>query len=176
MRLLQEGWHSAGVSPSGSLPMHPFHQPPPPSPAALTPTRPRHTIEIAMTITLVLAKVIGPLLMLRGLSLIVDRPHFQAMLRGLDQEVSTVSFSMIPVALFAAGALLVTAGADSSSATGILFQVMAWGMMLKASALILFPRLVVKKAQMLGQAGFLNVVCAMTLAVGGYLSWVGYLS
>ncbi len=127
-----------------------------------------------MTVTLVLAKVLGPLLVLRGLSLIVDRPHFQAMLRGLDQEVSTVSFSMIPVALFAAGALLVTAGADSSTAAGILFQVMAWGMMLKAGALILFPRLVVRKAQMLGQAGFLNVVCVVTLLAGGYLSWVGY--
>ena len=129
-----------------------------------------------MTVTLVLAKVIGPLLLVRGLSLIVDRAHFMAILDGLEREVSTISFSMIPIALFSAGALLVTAGADSSSLAGILFQVIAWGMMLKSTALMLFPRLVVKKAQMLGKAGFLNVVCVATLLAGGYFSWVGYLA
>ena len=48
-------------------------------------------------------------------------------------------------------------------------------MILKSSLLILVPRIVVQKAQLLGRSGFLHVVCATCFAVGGYLTWFGYL-
>jgi hypothetical protein len=41
---------------------------------------------------------------------------------------------------------------------------MAWGGILKASALILFPHAVAAKARLLEEAGFLNVVLAVCFA------------
>ena len=38
-----------------------------------------------------LAKVVGPVLLVRGLSILLDRKHFVAMVRRLDREVTTVS-------------------------------------------------------------------------------------
>jgi len=42
--------------------------------------------------------------------------------------------------------------------------------------LILFPRAVLAKAQLLGRSGFLHVVTAVCLAVGAYFTWFGYLA
>ena len=47
---------------------------------------------------------------------------------------------------------------------------------MKASALILAPHLVAAKAQLVGQAEFLNVVLAACFLVGGYFTWFGYLA
>jgi hypothetical protein len=129
-----------------------------------------------MTTTLFLAKIVGPLLVLRGLSIVIDRGHFRAMLDGLDQEATTVSFSLFPVALFMAGVALVLVHDDTSSPAAMLFHVIAWGAILKASLLILFPRLVVRKAMLLGKAGFVPVVAVACLAVGAYLCWFGYVA
>jgi hypothetical protein len=46
--------------------------------------------------------------------------------------------------------------------------------MVKATALMLFPRVVAAKARLLAKAGFLNVVLAVCFAVGGYFTWFGY--
>jgi hypothetical protein len=56
----------------------------------------------------------------------------------------------------------------------VLIHLIAWGRIVKASALILFPKLVAAKARALEQAGFLNVVLVVCLVVGGYFTWFGY--
>jgi hypothetical protein len=45
-----------------------------------------------MDLTKAISKIIGPVLLLRAASILIDRNHFLQMLRGLDQEVATVSF------------------------------------------------------------------------------------
>lgn len=129
-----------------------------------------------MTLTLLLAKVIGPVLVLRAFSILVDRKHFTAMVAGLEREVTTVSFSFFPIALLMAGIALAVGHPDTSSLAAVLIRIIAWGAILKASALILFPRLVIAKAGLLARAGFLNVVLATCFVVGGYFTWFGYLS
>lgn len=111
-----------------------------------------------METTLFLSKVVGPVLVLRAVSILIDRKHFQAMLDGLEREVETVSFSFFPIALLMAGIALAIALRDTSSMAAIIFRVIAWGAIVKAALLILFPRAMVAKARLLGQAGFLNVV------------------
>ncbi len=49
--------------------------------------------------TLFLSKILGPVLLLRGISVLIDRRHFAAMLEGLEKEVTTVAFSAFPVVL-----------------------------------------------------------------------------
>jgi len=129
-----------------------------------------------MRTTSVIARIIGPVLLLRGLSILVDVEHFRRVLAGLDREVSTIAFSAFPIALLMACLALVVLHADVSSLAALIIRVMAWGGIVKASALILFPHVVVAKAAALGDAGFLTVVVGVCLAVGGYLTWFGYVS
>jgi hypothetical protein len=63
---------------------------------------------------------------------------------------------------------------DTSSVAAIFVRVIAWGGIIKASALILFPNAVVAKARALERAGFLNVVLVLCFVVGAYFTWFGY--
>ena len=85
-----------------------------------------------------------------------------------------MSFSLFPIALLITCIGLAVVHSDTSSAAAILIRLVAWGGMIKASALILFPRAVVAKARLLVQAGFLNVVLLVCFVVGGYFTWFGY--
>jgi hypothetical protein len=127
-----------------------------------------------MELTAFVAKVVGPVLLLRAMSILLDRRHFVEMLRRLDGEVTTVSFSAFPIALLMVCIALAVSHSDTSSLAAILIHVIAWGGILKASALILFPRLVATKARALERAGFLNVVLLVSCVVGAYFTWFGY--
>ena len=127
-----------------------------------------------MELTSLVAKVVGPVLLLRALSILLSREHFIEMLRGLDREVATVSFSLFPIALLMACITLAVSHSDTSSVAAVLIHLIAWGGIVKASALILFPSMVVTKARALERGGFLNVVLVVCFLVGGYFTWFGY--
>jgi len=129
-----------------------------------------------MTLTTLIAKIVGPVLLLRALSILIDREHFVAMLGRLDREVATVSFSAFPVALLVTCITLAVVHSDSSSVAAILIRLMAWGGIVKASALMLFPGAVAAKAQVLGRADVLSAVLLVCAAVGGYFTWFGYVA
>ncbi len=127
-----------------------------------------------MDTTILLARVVCPVLLLRGISLMIGRQHFLTMLDRLPEESKTVSFSLFPIAMLMTALAIVNTYEDTSSLAAILFHLIAWGMILKTSLLILFPSLVAQKAQMIGQAGFLWIVLLTTLIIGIYLIWFGY--
>lgn len=127
-----------------------------------------------MELTELVSKVVGPVLLLRAVSILLDRRHFLEMLRGLDREITTVSFSLFPIALLMTCIALAVCHSDTSSLAAILVHVIAWGGILKSSALILFPGMVVAKARVLERAGFLNVVLVVCLLVGAYFTWYGF--
>lgn len=129
-----------------------------------------------MELTSLIAKVVGPVLLLRALSILLHRKHFVEMVRGLEREVTTVSFSLFPIALLMTCITLTVFHSDTSSVAAILVHIMAWGGILKASALILFPGVVVSEARTLERAGFLYVVLLACFLVGGYFTWFGYFS
>jgi lysylphosphatidylglycerol synthetase-like protein (DUF2156 family) len=128
-----------------------------------------------MELTSLVAKMVGPVLLLRALSIAIDRKHFDEMLAGLGREVATISFSLFPIALLMTCLALIATHTDTSTPAAWLIHVIAWGGALKASGLILAPRAVVAKARVLGQAGFLNVVLAVCTVVGAYFTWFGWL-
>lgn len=134
------------------------------------------TTEQHVDFTVLFSKVVGPLLLIRAASILLDRAHFIEMLDGLDREVRTVAFSLFPIALFMACAAIAVTYSDTSSVAAIMIHVVAWGGMAKATGLMLFPRAMAAKAKLLGQAGFLNVVLFVCLASGAYLTWFGYLA
>ena len=75
---------------------------------------------------------------------------------------------------FDVGQMILAVHRDTSSAAAVFFHVLAWGAVLKASLLMLFPDAMASKARRLVGAGFLTVVVAACLAAGGYLTWFGY--
>lgn len=127
-----------------------------------------------METTIFLSKIVGPVLIIRGISILYDQEHFKEMVAGLPREVSTVAFSLFPIALMMTGIAMVLTLDDRSSLAAIVFYLMGWGAIIKASLLIMFPKIIVAKARLLVQAGFLNVVLFMCLALGLYLTWFGY--
>lgn len=129
-----------------------------------------------MELTALVAKIVGPVLVLRGISILLDREHFVAMVRGLDRETGTVAFSLFPIALLMTCTGLAVVHTDTTSTAALLIRIMAYGGILKASALILFPKMVAIKARALVHGGFLHVVVAVCLLVGGYFTWFGYFS
>lgn len=129
---------------------------------------------MVMETTIFLSKVIGPVLVLRGISILIDRKHFAAMLRGVEKEISTVSFSLFPIALVMSCIALALVHKDTSSIAAIFLHIIAWGGMLKGSLLILFPHVISAKARMIGDAGFIYVVTAVCLGVGAYFTWFGF--
>ena len=128
-----------------------------------------------METTILISKILGPVLLIRGISILIDRKHFMLMLDGLEKEIHTVSFSLFPIALLMATIALAIFHRDSSSLAAILIQIIAWGGMLKATGLILFPSSVVAKARVIGRAGFIHVVWFACISVGGYFIWFGYI-
>jgi len=124
--------------------------------------------------TRLISKIVGPVLLLRAVSIVIDRQHFLEMNRGLETEIGTVSFSMFPIALFMTCTALAILHRDISSLAGILIRLMAWGGIIKASLLIVFPHLLASKAEFVEKVGFLNVVLAVCCMVGAYFTWFGY--
>jgi hypothetical protein len=134
------------------------------------------TMSDPVALTVFLTKIIGPVLLLRALSIVIDREHFHAMIEGFDREITTVSFSLFPIAMLMGFIALAISHLDWSSPAAVLLHVIAWGGMAKTSALILFPKVMVAKARVVTRAGFLNVVLGACFLVGGYFTWFGYLS
>ena len=129
-----------------------------------------------MDFTILFAKIVGPVLLIRALSIAIDRKHFLKMLDGLDREATTASFSLFPIALLMTCIAIVVTYSDTSSPAAIFIHIIAWGGIVKSTLLILFPRLMLAKAQLLGKAGFLYVVLFACLVMGAYFTWFGYLA
>lgn len=127
-----------------------------------------------MEMTLLLSQIVGPVLILRAISILIDRKHFLAMIDQIEDESKTIAFSMFPIAMLMTGIAIAVTHTDTSSIAAILFHLIAWGMIIKTSLLILFPKLLARKARLLNLAGFLNVVLLSCAAIGTYLTWFGY--
>jgi hypothetical protein len=124
--------------------------------------------------TLLLSKILGPVLLLRGLSILIDRQHVVAMLDGLGKEATSAAFSVFPVVLLMASIALAVTHSDTSSPAAILLHVIAWGGILKGTLLILWPKAVLANASYVGKAGFLHVVWVVCTGLGAYFTWFGY--
>ena len=124
--------------------------------------------------TIMVCRVLGPVLLLRALSIVIDRKHFEEMARNVEREATTVSFSLFPIALLMACITLAFVHTDTTTPAAILIRVIAWGGIVKSSVLILLPRAVVAKVRSLERFGVLNIVLTTCFIVGAYFTWFGY--
>ena len=78
-----------------------------------------------MATALLLSKILGPVLLLRGISILIDRQHFIAMLEGLDKEATSVAFSVFPIILLMASIALAVTHSGTSSPAAIILHAIA---------------------------------------------------
>ena len=129
-----------------------------------------------MGLTIIMSKVVGPVLLLRAASILIDRQQFTEMLKNLEQESRTISFSMFPIAVLMTAIAIATIHTDTSSLAAIIFHLIAWMMIAQTSLLIVVPSLVAQNVRFLGRIGFVNFVCALCSVIGAYLTWFGFFS
>lgn len=127
-----------------------------------------------METTLLLSKILGPVLLLRGVSILVNRQQVVAMLEGLEKETTTVAFSVFPTVLLMASIALAVTHSDTSSPAAIILHLIAWGGILKGTVFIFWPKAVLAAAHHAGRAGFLQVVWLACTVLGAYFTWFGY--
>lgn len=127
-----------------------------------------------METTMFLSRLVGPLLIVRGLTLILYREHFRQIMNNLEQEMRTISFAMVPVGIMMGALAILQLHHDTSSIAAIMFHLIGWGAVLKTSLIMLFPKLVAEKVKILGEWGFLTVAWVVTSATGVYFTWFGY--
>ena len=109
-----------------------------------------------METTLLLSKILGPVLLLRGISILINRQHFVAALAGLQKEAHSVAFSVFPIILLMASIALAASHSDTSSVAALLLHVIAWLGILKGAVLILRPKVLLDQAQHFGEPVFLH--------------------
>lgn len=129
-----------------------------------------------METTLLLSKILGPVLLLRGISILINRQHFVATLEGLEKEANSIAFSVFPIILLMASIALAVIHSDTSSVAAVLLHVIAWLGILKGAVLLLRPRMLLDQAKHFGRAAFQHAAWISCAVLGAYFTWFGYLN
>ena len=121
-----------------------------------------------------LSKILGPVLLLRGISILFDRQQVVAMLDGLEKEVATAAFSIFPVLLLMAGIALAVTHEDASNPAAVIVHVIAWVGILKGAVLVLRPKALIAFGRLAGKTAVVHGVWVVSVGLGAYLTWFGY--
>ena len=122
-----------------------------------------------------LSKIIGPVLLLRGISILFDRKQVVTMLEGLEKEAASAAFSILPVILLTASLALAVTHKDTSNPAAVILHIIAWVGILKGALLILRPKAVLSYGRLAGKAAVLHGVSVVSAGLGAYLTWFGYI-
>ena len=128
-----------------------------------------------METTVLLSKILGPVLLLRGISIFFDRQQVVTMLERLEEESTSAAFSTLPVILFMASLALAVTHKDTSNPAAVILHIIAWVGILKGALLILRPRAVLSFGGLAGKAAFPHGVWVVSVVLGVYLTWFGYI-
>ena len=63
---------------------------------------------------------------------------------------------------------------DTSNPAAIILHAIAWIGILKGTVWVFWPKTVLAKARLVGEAGFLHVVWVVCTGLGAYFTWFGY--
>jgi len=128
-----------------------------------------------METTLLLAKLIGPILLLLGLSFLMNKNFHMEWFKRLEKDGTWMFFWAIIET--SAGLALVLHHNVWGSLPEVLVTLMGWGMLLEGAPVLLGGRKYVQMIMGLfhkSVAGMLNLSILLGLAAGGYLTWFGY--
>lgn len=127
-----------------------------------------------MELTVFLAQLWGPVILAVAVGMYVSRSQYQRLYRDLEKApLAVLLFGMIAMA---AGIVHVSAHMAWDSLAQSIVSLLGIGLLAKGVAFIVFPKLVDQKGDWVAGKKLVPLVALMMLLVGGYLTWVGYLS
>jgi hypothetical protein len=125
-----------------------------------------------MDITMLLAKIWGPLIIAVGLGVFVSRNYYIKIYSDLEKEaLAVLIFGMVGMA---AGIAQVLAHNTWETVPQIIISLLGWGLLLKGAAFAITPQLVDKSGDWAVSAKLIPFAGGFMFLVGAYLSWVGY--
>lgn len=127
-----------------------------------------------MNTTMLLAQIWAPVLLAVGLGIFVSRKYYTRVYHDLQKEtLAVLTFGMTAIA---AAVIQIQMHNAWSTLPQIVISVLGWSLLLKGAALAIVPKLVDRGGDWTADSKLIPFVGAITLAVGAYLGWVGYLA
>lgn len=125
------------------------------------------------SITLFLAQLWGPAILAVGLGVFISQSHYTRIYREIQRE---------PFALLAFGIAGIMLGIWHiqvhnvwGTPTEIIISLFGWGLFLKAVMFLIKPNIVDSWGDWVASSKLVPTVGVVTIALGGYLTWIGYL-
>lgn len=125
------------------------------------------------SITLFLAQLWGPAILAIGLGIFISKNHYLRVYRELQREpLALLVFGIAGVML---GIWHIQIHNAWSTPTEMIISLFGWGLFLKGTVFLLKPNFADSWGDWVASAKLVPTVGVLTIALGGYLTWIGYL-
>jgi hypothetical protein len=121
-----------------------------------------------------LAQIWGPAILAVGLGVFFSRSYYIRIYRDLEKGAfAALIFGM---AAMAAGLAQIQVHNVWDTVPEIMISLLGWGLVLKGAVFTIVPHLADKGGDWAADSKLIPLVGAVMLAIGGYLSYIGYLA
>ncbi len=123
--------------------------------------------------TIFLAQITGPILLAIGLGIFMARQYYAKVYRDIEKE--TLAMLGMSIGLIAVGIVWIGRHNIWDSAPAIIISLIGWGSLFKGFVMALFPGWVDSMGNMAAKSnGLINSAGFVAIAIGIYLSWIGF--
>ncbi len=130
------------------------------------------TLFRSMDITLLLAKIWGPVILAVGIGIFVSRPFYLKIYRDLEKDaLAVLIFGMGAMTM---GIVHVMLHNVWGTFPGIVISLLGWGLLLKGTLFTIAPGLVDRAGDWWIKSKLIPTAGVFMILIGVYLSWVGY--
>jgi hypothetical protein len=127
-----------------------------------------------MDTTMFLAQVWGPIILAFAVGLFTSRAHYSRVYSDLQKEpFALLTFGMFAMAL---GIWQVSVHNVWDTPLQIVVSVLSWAVLLKGTMFIVAPNWVDHMGDWQAKSNLVSSIAVLSLMLGGYLVWVGYLA
>jgi hypothetical protein len=135
----------------------------------------RRELEAAMQTSAFLARMIGPLFLVLGLGMLMNRAGYRAM--AGEFLASRALIYVAGLMAFLPGLAIVLTHNVWVAGWPVIVTIFGWLAMVGGVFRLLFPQQVTKiGSAMLAREGYLTVGAVVVLALGAFLTWAGFLA
>lgn len=127
-----------------------------------------------MDLTNVFSQLWGPVLLLIGVGIFVGSTHYRTIYRELKSE----PFAAFVFGIFATVLGLGHVGMHTQWGTlqEIIITLLGWGLLAKGAVFIVAPDFAAAGGRLVSSRASVNLIGAVLIALGGYLTWAAYLA
>lgn len=124
--------------------------------------------------TVFIAQLMGPIGLAMGFGIFLSKNYYLKTYRNLENETLGVLIGGISALVI--GILILLNHNTWSSGPEIAVSIIGWLALVKGILLLVFPKAVDAFGDKIATSGTIPYVGAVALAIGAYLSWVGFLA